>query len=62
MQERVLQMKVEMLMEELGNLPYDAEVYVDTGHAVKIINRVEEDSQGVYILADQFITDQEEWK
>ena len=55
-------MKVEMLMEELGNLPYDAEVFVDTGKVIRVINRVEEDSQGVYILADQFITDQEEWK
>ena len=55
-------MKVEALMEELVALPSDAEVFVDTGHTVRIINRVEDDSQGVYILADQFITDQEEWK
>jgi hypothetical protein len=54
-------MTVEKIMEELANLPYDAQVFVDTGQVVRVINRVEEDSQGVYILADQFITDQEAW-
>lgn len=54
-------MTAEELMEELSSLPYYMEVFVDTGTTIRMINRVEEDSQGVYIVADQFITDQEEW-
>lgn len=54
-------MTVDKLIEELSILPFDAEVFVDSGKVVKVVNRVEEDSQGVYIVADQFITDQEAW-
>lgn len=54
-------MTVEKLMEELADLPYDTEVFVDSGMVVRVINRVEEDSQGVYIVADQFVADQEGW-
>ena len=54
-------MTVEDLVNELGSLPPDAEVLLDVNDNHLPICRVEDDSQGVYIVSDIYASDQEEW-
>ena len=54
-------MTVEELVSELGSLPPDAEVLIDVNDTHTPICRVEDDSQGVYIVSDSFACYQEEW-
>ena len=54
-------MTVEDLVNELGSLPPDAEVLLDVNDKHLPICRVEDDSQGVYIVSDIYASDQEEW-
>lgn len=49
------------LIEALENLDPKAEVYVDNIHVVRVITRIEDDSQGVYIVSDAMAEDRENW-
>jgi len=49
------------LIELLADFPPEAEVYVDSIMRVCSITRVEDDSQGVYIVADSMAEDRENW-
>ncbi len=49
------------LMEALELLPPDAEVFVDNTTDARKITRVEDSSQGVYIVVDDMATAREEW-
>jgi hypothetical protein len=51
-------MTVEDLVNELCSLPPDAEVLLDVCDSHRPICRVEDDSQGVYLVSDSFA---EEW-
>jgi hypothetical protein len=53
-------MTVEDLVNELSSMPPDSEIFLDSGEYQRIC-RVEDDSQGVYLVADQYAQDQEEW-
>jgi len=54
-------MTVVELMEALELLPPDAEVFVDKNDVLEPVVRVEDDSQGVYIVVDQMASDREGW-
>jgi hypothetical protein len=52
-------MTVEDLVNELNSLLPDAEVLIDVNDKYMPICRVEDDSQGVYIVSDSYASDQE---
>lgn len=54
-------MTVQELMDELELRPPDAEVLLDNSAVAVPITRVEDDSQGVYLVADTMATDRGEW-
>jgi len=54
-------MTVQDLMEALEVLPPDAVVLIDNTTSHRKITRVEDDSQGVYIVVDDMATAREEW-
>jgi len=54
-------MTVQELISDLELLSQDAEVSIDLGDVIQQISRVEDDSQGVYIVVDEFTSDRENW-
>ena len=54
-------MTVEDLVNELGSMPPDSEVLLDVNDKHLPICRVEDDSQGVYVVSDIYSSDQEKW-
>lgn len=49
------------LMEALEVLSPDAQVFIDNVLDIRCITRVEDDSQGVYIVVDALAQAREEW-
>lgn len=54
-------MTVLEMMDILELLEPEAELFVDVIDTVRSIVRVEDDSQGVYIVVDQMANDRETW-
>jgi hypothetical protein len=54
-------MTVQELIAELIGMPEDAEILVDVEGEVRDICRITDDSQGVYLVVDQFATDRKNW-